>query len=74
MDKPHPMIDRQHGKFVLWDTGYHAEITRADLARLARQAAMWLELVMVCDGVIPHGKAPPIVRLDALKDAEPMVG
>ncbi len=65
-DNPHPMIDRQHGKFVLWDTGYHAEITRLDLARLARQAAMWLELDMQCDGVIPQGGEPPVVRLDAL--------
>ncbi len=63
-DKPHPTIDRQHGAFVLHDVnaGYHAEITREDLARLARQATMWLEIDMQCDGAIP------------LRDAEPMVG
>ncbi len=63
----HPMIDRQGGKFTLHDidSGYHAEITRQDLARLARQASMWLELDMICDGVLPQGKEPPVVRLSA---------
>ncbi len=72
----HPMIDRQHNRFILHDidASYHAEITRQDLARLARQAAMWLELDMLCEDVIPQGKEPPVVRLPAHKDAEPMVG
>ncbi len=63
-DKPHPTIDRQHGAFVLHDinAAYHAEITRTDLARLARQATMWIEIDMQCDGAVP------------LRDAEPMVG
>ncbi len=64
----HPMIDRPHGKFVLHDidSHYHVEITRQDLARLARQAAMWLELDMICDGVLPQGGEPPVVRLPPL--------
>ena len=70
------MIDRQHGRFVLHDIehGYHAEITRTDLARLARQATMWIEIDLQCDGVLPQGEEPPVVRLPAFKDAEPMVG
>ncbi len=58
------MIDRQGGKFILHDIdgGYHVEITLQDLARLARQASMWIELDMICD-VLPKGREPPVVRV-----------
>ncbi len=69
----HPMIDRQDNKFILHDidSGYHVEITLQDLARLARQASMWIELDMICD-VLPKGREPQTVRYTVDYSVKPL--
>ncbi len=59
-----PTIDRRHGTTVLYDTesGYHVELSRADLARLVTEGTFWLYADIRCDGAVP------------IRDAEPMVG
>ncbi len=56
-----PTIERQRGKFILRDAGYHVELDETALARLIHEASGLLYIARLCDGVVPVRDAESVV-------------